>query len=127
MRDDIVSEKFIDCFDDEHVAGDFPLISAMCAKNDYSGCDMLRLVTGEGVVAVAVVDPGEEAAKLCAFESRGDSRRKGYGRELLLYILERYGHVAANVLREALGFYEKGGFKVVSDNGGPVVSVESTR
>jgi GNAT superfamily N-acetyltransferase len=127
MRNEIVSEKIRGSFDDEYVAGDFPLIAAMCAKNDYSGCDMLHLVTGEGVVSVAVVDPGEEAAKLCAFESRGDSRGKGFGTELLLYILERYGHVVANVLREALGFYEKCGFNLVSDNGGPVVSVEGTR
>lgn len=36
MTREIVIEKFAENFDNEYVSRDFPLISAMCAKNDYS-------------------------------------------------------------------------------------------
>lgn len=36
MTREIVTEKFAENFDTEYVSCDFPLISVMCAKNDYS-------------------------------------------------------------------------------------------
>lgn len=57
MTREIVTEKFAENFDPEYVSCDFPLISVMCAKNDYTGCHILKLVTGAGVVAMAIVDP----------------------------------------------------------------------
>lgn len=70
MTREIVTEKFADNFDNEYVSRDFPLISAMCAKNDYTGCHILKLVTDEGVVAMGIVDPDGYPlnTKLCAFE-----------------------------------------------------------
>ena len=44
MTREIVTEKFAENFDNEYVSHDFPLISAMCAKNDYTGCYILKLV-----------------------------------------------------------------------------------
>lgn len=107
MTREIVTEKFAENFDNEYVSRDFPLISAMCAKNDYTGCYILKLVTGEGVVAMGIVDPDGYPlnTKLCAFEVRHDCRHKGYGKELIQYILINYDDVRAVVLREALGFY----------------------
>ena len=127
MAREIVTEKFAENFDNEYVSRDFPLISAMCAKNDYTGCYILKLVTDEGVVAMGIVDPDGYPlnTKLCAFEVRRDCRHKGYGKELLQYILINYDDVRAVVLREALGFYRKCFFKVIEDNGGQVVTVEA--
>ena len=127
MTKEIVTEKFAENFDNEYVSHDFPLIAAMCAKNDYTGCDILKLVTGEGIVAMCIVDPDGYPlnTKLCAFEVRHDCRHKGYGKELLQCILVNYDDVRAVVLREALGFYCKCFFKVIDDDGGQVVTVES--
>lgn len=81
----------------------------------------------EGVVAMGIVDPDGYPlnTKLCAFEVRHDCRHKGYGKELIQYILFNYDDVRAVVLREALGFYRKCFFKVIDDNGGQVVTVEA--
>ena len=70
MTREIVTEKIAENFDNEYVSRDFPLISTMCAKNDYVGCHILKLVTGAGVVAMAIVDPDGYPlnTKLCAFE-----------------------------------------------------------
>ena len=127
MRREIVTEKFDENFDNEYVSRDFPLISAMCAKNDYDGCYIVKLVKDTGVVAMAIVDPDGYPlnTKLCAFEVRHDCRQKGYGKELIQYILFNYDDVRAVVLREALGFYRKCFFKVIDDNGGQVVTVEA--
>ena len=123
----IVSERFEGNFDSEYAAGDFPLMSVMCAKNDYSGCEIIKLVGKSGVVAMAIVDPDGYPmnTKLCAFEVRHDCRGKGYGKELLQYVVINYDDVRAVVLREALGFYRKCFFKVIDDNGGNVVTVEA--
>ena len=127
MTHKIVSEKFNENFDNEYVSRDFPLIAAMCDKNDYAGCHIAKLITGAGVVAMAIVDPDGYPlnTKLCAFEVRNDCRHKGYGKELIQYILFNYDDVRAVVLREALGFYRKCFFKVIDDNGGQVVTVEA--
>ena len=127
MTREIVPEKFAENFDTEYVSCDFPLISVMCAKNDYTGCHILKLVTDEGVVAMGIVDPDGYPlnTKLCAFEVRHDCRHTGYGKELLQHILINYDDVRAVVIREALGFYRKCFFKVIEDNGGQVVTVES--
>ena len=127
MTREIVAEKFAENFDNEYISRDFPLISAMCAKNDYSGCDIVKLVGKSGVVAMAIVDPDGYPmnTKLCAFEVRHDCRGKGYGKELLQHVVINYDDVRAVVLREAIGFYRKCFFKVIDDNGGNVVTVEA--
>ena len=127
MTKEIVTEKFAENFDNEYVSRDFPIIAAMRGKNDYTGCDILKLVTGEGIVAMGIVDPDGYPlnTKLCAFEVRHDCRHKGYGKELLQCILNNYDDVRAVVLREALGFYRKCFFKVIDDDGGQVVTVEA--
>lgn len=123
----IVTERFEGNFDGEYAAGDFPLMSVMCSKNDYSGCEIIKLVGKSGVVAMAIVDPDGYPmnTKLCAFEVRHDCRGKGYGKELLQYVVINYDDVRAVVLKEALGFYRKCFFKVIDDNGGQVVTVEA--
>lgn len=37
MTREIVTEKFAENFDPKYVSCDFPLITVMCAKNDYTG------------------------------------------------------------------------------------------
>ena len=116
MKRKIVTEKFVDGCVDEEMAKDFPLIAAMASKNDYAnGCFVEKLVSGSETVAMAIVDPDGYPlnAKLCAFEVRHDKRRKGYGKELLHYIINNYEDVRAVVLREALGFYRKCFFRIV--------------
>ena len=85
MTREIVPEKFAENFDTEYVSCDFPLISVMCAKNDYTGCHILKLVTDDGVAAMGIVAPDGYPSNttLCAFEGRHDCRHKGYGKELL--------------------------------------------
>ena len=63
MTREIVTEKFAENFDNEYVSHDFPLISAMCAKNDYTGCYILKLVNyphpkGCGLAAASLSGPG---------------------------------------------------------------------
>lgn len=127
MARKIITEILTDKFPNGYVSSDFPLITAMCDKNDYTGCSVLKMVIGASVVAMAIVDPDGYPlnTKLCAFEVNYECRHNGYGKELLQYILNNYEDVRAVVLREALGFYRKCFFKVIDDNGGHVVTVEA--
>lgn len=45
MTREIVTEKFAENFDTEYVSCDFPLISVMCAKNDYSYEKSYKMIT----------------------------------------------------------------------------------
>ena len=128
MKRKIVTENFVDGYVDEEIAKNFPLIAAMASKNDYTnGCFVEKLVSGSEIVAMAIVDPDGYPlnTKLCAFEVRHDKRHKGYGKELLHYIINNYEDVRAVVLREALGFYKKCFFRVVDDKGGQALTVEA--
>lgn len=53
MTREIVTEKFAENFDTEYVSCDFPLISAMCAKNDYRKC-FFKVIDDNGGQVVTV-------------------------------------------------------------------------
>lgn len=128
MNHEIITEKFTEGCVDSQTAKEFPLIAAMAAKNDFTtGCYIEKLVVDGETVSMAIVDPDGYPlnTKLCAFEVKCNARGRGYGKELLHYIITNYEDVRAVVLREAIGFYRKCFFKIVEDMGGQVLTVEA--
>ena len=127
MKYEIATSKLNELFVTPDIESSFPLIAVMCRKNDYVDKDVVCLKIAGKPVAIGIVDADGYPlnAKLCAFEVMHGYRHRGFGKRLLMHIVSEYEDLRAVVLREAVGFYRKCFFKVIEDNGGPVVTVET--